>query len=227
MSDPTKKTSTATNPLAKPKFKGERETLIGVVDGYPGLVKHIQARRLRDGVDLVPWCFSDPNLESGVCNPNLPLKENEPHLCSLHKSCLIAKLLSCGIKCDPFKAREKPYEEVLAEADALFDQEPEDSTPEERDELLDRQTIRAQAHAVTLQPPPNAFRKNSVRKLILDILSRDWISLKDLKAVVATTGKMNVRRLDLILHNVTSIATQEEKGYRIVESNGKYKAFRR
>ena len=49
--------------------------------------------------------------------------------------------------------------------------------------------------------------------------------LADLKAIISS--KHGIRRLDLILHNVTSIATQEQHAYRIVESGGKFKAFRR
>ena len=226
MQGPPKTNSIATNPLAKPKFRGDPEKLVEVVDGYAGLADYLRSERAK-GRRMIPWCFSDPNLESGVCNPGVPLdpKKNESHLCALHKACLVAKLLSCSIPCNPFEARERPYEEILADADQLFDQEPEDSTPEVRDTLVDRQTIRAEAHAINLQMPVNPFRNNSVRKLILDILSRDWVSLADLKAIISS--KHGIRRLDLILHNVTSIATQEQHAYRIVESGGKFKAFRR
>jgi hypothetical protein len=215
----TSSTSIATNPLAKPKFKGDREKLVEIVDGYPGLADYLRKRQ------IVPRCFSDPNLESGVCNPHLPLKGNEPHLCAFHKSCLVAKLLSNGIKCSPFEAREKPYEEILAEADALFDQPPDEDAPGETDETKDRQTIRGHALSISLQPPLNPFRKNSIRRLVLDILSRDWISLADLKAVLMS--KKGIKRLDLIVHQVTSIATQEHYGYRIIESMGRFKAFKR
>jgi hypothetical protein len=215
----TSTTSIATNPLAKPKFKGDREKLVEIVDGYPGLADYLRKRQ------IVPRCFSDPNLESGVCNPHLPLKGNEPHLCAFHKSCLVAKLLSCGIKCGPFEAREKPYEEILASADALFDQPPEDETFVDMDETKDRQTIRGQALSISLQSPVNPFRKNSIRRLVLDILSRDWISLTDLKAVLLS--KKGIKRLDLIVHQVTSIATQDHYGFRIIEALGRFKAFRR
>jgi hypothetical protein len=222
LATPTTTTSSiVTNPLAKPKFKGDREKVVEIVDGYPGLAEYIRKRQ------IVPRCFSDPNLESGVCNPGLALdpKKNEPHLCAFAKSCLVAKLLSCGIKCSPFEAREKPYEEVLAEADALFDQEPDEETPGEADETKDRQIIRGHSLSISLQPPVNPFRKNSIRRLVLDILARDWISLSDLKAVLMS--KKGIKRLDLIVHQVTSIATQEHYGYRIIESMGRFKAFKR
>lgn len=218
--EPLKTSSIATNPLAKPKFKGDREKLVEIVDGYPGLAEHLRQRK------IVPYsCFSDPDLESGVCNPHLPLKGGEPHLCSIYKTCLVAKLLSCGIPCSPFEARDKTYEEILADADALFDQPPEETTPEAADEVRDRQQIRGQALSISLQPPVNPFRKNSIRRLILEVLSRDWISLNDLKAILIS--KKGARRLDLIIHQVTSIATQESYGYRIIEAMGKYKAFLR
>lgn len=208
------------NPLARPKFKGDREKLVEIVDGYPGLAEYLRKRSM-----IPKGCFSDPNLESGVCNPHLPLKDNEPHLCALHKSCLVAKLLSSGIPCSAFEARDKPYEEVLAEADALFDQPLEDDTPEANDEAKDRQVIRAHALSISLLPPVNPFRKNSIRRLVLDIFSRDWITLNDLKAILQS--KKGIRRLDLIIHQVTSVATQEHYGYRIIESMGRFKAFKR
>lgn len=219
-------TSIATNPFAKPKFKGDREKLIEMIDGFEGLAEYLRTEQAKGRV-LVPPCFSDPDLESGVCNPNLPLKACEPHLCSMHKSCLVAKLLSSGIKADFMAAREQPYEEILAEADALFDQQLEEEAPGyQADEIKDRQAIRGQSLSISLQPPENPFRKNSIRRLVLDILARDWISLNDLKAILATTRGV-IRRLDLIIHQVTSIATQESYGYRIIESMGRYKAFRR
>lgn len=214
------KKTTATNPLAKPRFQGDREKLVEIVDGKPGTAEHLREKK------LIPYsCFSDPDLESGVCNPLLPLKDGEPHLCALYKSCLIAKLLSRGIKVDFMDARERPYEEILAEADQLFDHPPEEDTPATEDDR-DRHVIRGQVLSISLQPPVNPFRRNSIRRFALDVLSRDWVSFKDLKAIL-TTSKHGVRRLDLIIHQVTSIATQEQFGYRIVESMGKYKAFRR
>lgn len=225
MESPKKTPSIATNPLAKPKFKGDREKLVEIVDGYPGLADYLRSERAK-GKQLIPYsCFSDPDLESGVCNPHLPLKPGEPHLCSLHKTCLVAKLLSCGVRVDYMAARERPYEEILAEADALFDQQPEEDAPEAGDEIKDRQTIRGHSLSISLQPPENPFRRNSIRRLVLDILSRDWITLNDLKAILMS--KKGIRRLDLIIHQVTSIATQESYGYRIIESMGKYKAFKR
>ena len=216
-----KKSTTVINPLAKPKFKGDREKLVEIVDGHPGLAEHLRENK------LIPYsCFSDPDLESGVCNPHLPLRDGEPHLCALHKSCLIAKLLSRGIRVDFMDARERPYEEILAEADQLFDHPSEDEEQPAGEEDKDRQTIRGQVLSISLQPPLNPFRRNSIRRFALDILTRDWVSFKDLKAIL-TSSKHGVRRLDLIIHQVTSIATQEQFGYRIVESMGKYKAFKR
>lgn len=224
--EPKKTSSIATNPLAKPKFKGDREKLIEIIDGFPGLANHLRSEQAKGHV-LVPNCFSDPDLESGVCNPNLPLKACEPHLCSMHKSCLVAKLLSAGVKMDTVATREQPYEEILAEADVLFDQPPEEEASDyQADEVKDRQAIRGHSLSISLQPPDNPFRKNSIRRLVLDILARDWISLNDLKAILASTRGI-IRRLDLIIHQVTSIATQESYGYRIIESMGRYKAFRR
>ena len=210
--------------MARPKFQGDKDHLIEIVDGYPGLAKHLKAKRAA-GQEHVPFCLSDPNLESGVCNPHLPLKPGEAHMCAFVKTCLVAKMLSCGIQTDFMTAADKPYEEILAEADALFDQPAEEEGTSTSDEIKDRQLIRGHSLSISLQPPVNPFRKHSIRRLVLDILSRDWISLSDLKAILTSTK--GIRRLDLIIHQVTSVATQENYGYRIIEAMGRYKAFKR
>lgn len=220
MDDP-KTPSTVTNPKAQPTFKGDKKRLIALIDG-----------RLMDGrpVDypdeLIPSCFGDPNLESGICNPLLPLRDGEPHLCAVHKSCLVAKMLSRGVAVDFMRVREKPYEEVLAEADQLFDQPPEEPEADQSDETRDRHVVRASAISVGLQPPPNPYRRSSLRRWVLDILAQDWISLKDLKAALRAK-KDGIRRIDLVIGQVTSMGSQESHGYRIIESMGRYKAFRR
>lgn len=213
----TKIPSTATNPRSRPKFRGDKKRLIGLIDGKRGVVYPDK---------LIPFCYSDPNLESGVCNPLLPLRDGEPHLCALYKSCLAAKLLSEGVAVNYMEARDRPYEEILADADQLFDRPSDDTDATNQTEILDRNTIRAHALSITLQPPPNPFRRNSLRRSVLDILSRDWVSLNDLKAILLTK-KGEIRRADLVISQVTSLSTQETSGYRIVESMGRYKAFRR
>jgi len=205
------------NPLAHPKFKGDRKKLVSLVDGKLGV-------EVPD--KLIPACFSDPNLESGICNPLLPLKKGEPHLCALHKSCLIAKLLSRSIQFPFMEARNKSYEEILSEADQLFDCPPEEDPSIADTERQDRQSLRAQVLSVPLEPPFNPFRRNSLRRFLLEILSQDWISMRDLRAILMSK-KEGIRRFDLVIGQVTSLGTQEHHGYRIVESAGKYKAFRR
>lgn len=213
--DDLKNPSTVTNPQARPTFRGDKKRLIALIDGRPGA-------KYPD--DLIPPCFGDPNLESGICNPLLPLRDGEPHLCAVAKSCLAAKMLSHGIPIEYSTARDRPYEEILAEADQLFDQPPETAT--DGDEVRDRNVLRASAVSVRLQQPVNPYRRNSLRRWVLEILSHDWISLQDLKAALRTK-KDGIRRIDLVIGQVTSLGSQESHGYRILESSGKYKAFQR
>lgn len=203
------------NEIARPEFRGDKQRLIQVVEGLSDKVSAAQ----------IPPCFSDPNLESGICNPQLPLQDGEPCECVFAKSCLVAKLLSVNIQINALKCVKKPYEQVLAEADELFERQ----QPLEADastEQTDRQHIRAHVASLPLQPPLNPFRKNSLRRLVLDILIRDWITLGDLKAAVLSLRK-EASRLDSVIGQVTSLSTQEENSYRIVESFGRFKAFRK
>lgn len=202
------------NEIAKPEFKGDRQRLIQIVEGITEPVNSEQ----------IPPCFSDPNLESGICNPQLPLAEGEPCECAFSKSCLVAKLLSVNIPINAVKCAQKPYEQVLAEADELFERQQQPIESDATTEQADRQHLRAHVASVSLQPPPNTFRKNSLRRLVLDILIRDWITLGDLKAAVLSLRK-DAARIESVIGQVTSLTTQEANGYRIVESFGKYKAF--
>lgn len=204
------------NEIAKPEFRGDKLRLIRAVEGF--------GEDFTDA-NTIPPCHSDPNLESGICNPQLPLTSSEPCECVFAKSCLVAKLLSCGIPVNVAKAAQKPYEQVLAEADELFERQ--QRSVQEADpsiELVDRQHARAHVASIPLQPPVNPFRRHSLRRLVLDLLIRDWTTLGDLKAAVLSV-RNDAARLDTVIAQVTSLATQETNNYRIVESFGKYKAF--
>lgn len=209
-----KKPKIASAGLARPEFRGDKRRLIQVVHGST-LVPN----------DKIPYCFSDPNLESGICNPNLPLREGEPGFCALAKSCLVAKALAVKIPVDSFKCGEKEYDEILAECDALFDIE-NAPQPNPAMESSDRQKLRGHAVSISVMAPSNPFRKRSLRRAVLDILSQNWISLADLKAAMLSLNT-DAKRLDLTISQITSIASQEDNGYRIVEAFGKFKAFHR
>jgi len=202
--------------IPNPQFAGNKELLIKVIEGREGQGK------------IIPNCFSDPLLESGTCNPLLPLRSGEPCLCAFHKSCFAAKLLSYKIPAKEIinNGKNLTYEELLALGDVVFDQSPIEPTVSEAEETKTRQKLRAQVVSMNLSPARNPFRKNSLRFIILDILSRDWISLKDLRAAVIVL-KPSTKCLDLVVGQVTNIATQEQNCYRIVETFGKYRAFRR
>ena len=208
--------------IANPQFKGDRSLLVKVLEGKVG--------------QTPPPCFSDPDLESGVCNPMLPLRRDEPFLCAFHKSCLAARLIASQV---PFQRVKEiagsrspstspltQYEELLAEGDVIFDRPPIEPSIDENEEILIRQKLRAQVVAMNLTPVRNSFRKKSLRFIILDILNREWISLDELRAAVIAI-KPSTKCLDLVIGQVTNIATQERNGYRIVEAFGKYRAFGR
>lgn len=203
------------NEIAKPEFKGDKQRLIQIVEGTNEPVL----------AESIPYCFSDPNLESGICNPHLPLQEGEPCECVFAKSCLVAKLLAENISINAVKCAKKPYEQVLAEADELFEKQQSEHV-DVSTEQLDRQHLRAHTTSISLQKPNNPFRKNSLCRLVLDILIRDWITLGDLKAAVLSLRK-DAARIDSIIGKVTSLITQEANGYRILESFGKFKAFKK
>jgi len=210
------------NEIAKPQFKGDKKRLIQVVEGMTGPLVN------QNGKSIIPPCFSDPNLESGVCNPLLPLRvdRGEPCECIFVKSCLVAKLLSVNIPINAVKAAHKPYEQVLAEADELFEQRQEQEKVDPNVEIRDRQHLRAHVASIVLQPPLNPFRKNSLRRLVLDLMTKDWITLGDLKAAVLAL-RPDAARLDQVIQQVTALTAQEAGNYRILEQFGKYKSFRK
>lgn len=206
------------NEIARPEFKGDKERLIQIVEQLASPIKDPK---------IIPPCFSDPNLESGVCNPQLPLRENELAECVFAKSCLVAKLLSCSIPIQAVKCAKKSYAEVLAESDELFERQqtlnPPDMVTNEAD---DRQKLRGHGASIPLQPPVNPFRKNSLRRLVLDVMTRNWVSLGDLKATLFSLVP-DATRIDQAIAQVFFVGTQEANNYRVVEAFGKYKAFRR
>lgn len=197
--------------IAEPRFKGDKRALVKMVEGH-----NIPAA-------TIPACFSDPDLESGMCNPNMPLRCGEAYQCSVAKSCLAAKLASLG-QVLPENIKSRSYSEILADADILFEGRtlPEISITEDADRL----ELRAFVFSIPLRPPKNPFRADSMRRQILDILSRGWISLADLKARLLTM-RADVRRLDLVISQVTSITSQEMYSYRIIEAHGRYRAVER
>lgn len=208
-------------------FRGDKEKLIEIIDGYPGL-----ANRLRTQPGLIPPCFSHADLNSGICNPRIPLRPNEPHLCALHKSCLVAKMLAAGRSCRVVAMRDMPYDDVVAlasEDDTLFtDTTSAAVNPPNRAQSVgqeDRQRIRAAVASMSLEPPKNPYRRRSVRRFVFDILSTRWISLADLRAAILAYTKTS--RPDWVIAQVTSVAAQSTYGYRIVEADGLFRAFRR
>lgn len=215
MKDQKKKNKLSGNDIPNPRFRGDKKLIVKAVEG-------------RDCHDkIIPVCFSDPKLESGMCNPLLPIREEEPCLCAFHKSCLIAKLLSHKVSISANEIiKGQTYEELLAVGDEIFDHPQSEPTMDEVDEIRTRQKLRAQIVSMNLEAVKNPFRQNSLRHIILDVLSRDWISLKDLKATVIAL-KPNTKCLDLVIGQVTNIATQEHNKYRIIEAFGQYRAFGR
>lgn len=198
-------------------FKGNKGYLVRLIEGKVGQES------------IIPQCFSDPDLLSGECNAMMPVHNPDSFLCAFSKSCLVAKLISKKVKVDLEKAPSQSYEQLLADGDALFEQESEPAVVvlPENDEITARQKLRAHVVSISIAPPPiNPFRKNSLRSIILDILSRDWITLGELRAAVVAL-KPNIKCLDLVIGQVTNIATQEQNGYRVVEAFKKYRAFNR
>lgn len=207
-----KKTTEPITKIAEPRFKGDKCALVKQVEGH------------NIPPTTIPSCFSDPDLESGMCNPNMPLRCGEAYQCSVAKSCLVAKLASLG-QSVPSDIKNKSYSEILAEADILFEGRAlpaSDSSTEDADRL----ELKAFVFSIPLKPPKNPFRADSMRRQILDILSRGWISLADLKARLLTM-RADVRRLDLAISQATSIASQEAYNYRIIEIYGRYRAVER
>lgn len=208
-----KNSSFVTNERAVPQFEGDRGRLIEEVQGVTISDKSM------------PPCFSDPNLESGVCNPHEPLSPAEPCQCALYKSCLVAKMIASGISIRSTDARSMEYDEILAGADILFDKEAEQYLTNEN-EGVDRYHLRAHAVGISLRRSINSYRKNSMRRLIFDILSENWTTLIDLKAQIKA-AKNDVENIDVVLSQVTTLTAQEERGYRVMESFGRYKIFKR
>lgn len=198
--------------IAEPRFAGDREALVKSVEG-------------RDiASSCLPTCFSDPDLESGMCNPNMPLRCGESYQCAVAKSCLVAKLASLG-QAVTEETGAQSYSEILANADILFEGRTLPEASSLSDEI-DRLELRAFVFSIPLQPPRNPFRTDSLRRQVLDILSRTWISLDDLRARLLTL-RADIRRLDLVVSQVTSITSQEMYGYRILEMYGRYRAVER
>jgi hypothetical protein len=204
------------NDIARPEFKGDKQRLIEIVEGLSESIP----------TSKIPPCFSDPNLESGVCNPQLPLHEGEPYECALAKSCLVAKLLSMNIPINAIHCSKKSYEQVLAESDELFarQESPQYNAVQEQN---DRQRVRAHGVSISLQPAVNPFRRDSLRRLVLDIFIRNWTTLGDVKATVLSLRKEAATKVDAVIAQVTALTAQEAHGYRIVESFGRYKCFKR
>ena len=201
---------------AEPRFRGDKERLIHLVDAA------------KCPASVIPTCFGDPDFESGMCNPNMPLRPGETFQCAVSKSCLVAKMITAHIAVKPTEARERSYQDILADADALFDEPSSDATDNDpATEGSDRNALRAHAVSISLsKPPPNPYRRGSMRRLVLDILGREWIALPDLKARMLSL-KADIRRFDLIVGQVTSVSSQETYGYRILETFGRYKAVAR
>jgi hypothetical protein len=210
----TKRETNRSSEIPNPRFHGDKKLLIKAVEKRDCHSK------------IIPKCFSDPLLESGVCNPLLPLKKEEPHLCAFHKSCLVALLISHKVSAGDIIQPGQSYEELLAIGDEIFDVVPPEPTVGKEEDASIRQKLRAHIVSMNLAPVKNPFRKNSLRNIILDVLSRDWISLNDLCAAVIAL-KPGTKCLDLVIGQVTNIATQEQMCYRIVEAFGKYRAFGR
>lgn len=195
-----------------PAFKGDRAALVRTVDG------------VTLSGDIIPPCFSDPDLESGQCNPHVPLRPGEVVLCALHKSCLAAKMLAARLPLKPKDLIGKTYDDVLLTADALF--EGEHPKVAESTVNTDREQLRGFLFSLSLQPATNPFRLHSIRWHIFEALSKEWVTLSDLRTQLRLL-KVSERRLEAALAYVTTLTTQETYGYRIVEVYGKYRCYSR
>lgn len=194
---------------ASPTFVGDKVRLVKTVDGKDC------------NPAVIPPCFSDPDLTSGQCNPNVPLKDGEQHLCSLHKSCLVAKMLSCRIPISPRDLVGKSYDSILLTADDLFD-----NSTEGRTAPVDREQLRGFLFSLDFKNPKNPFRLHSTRWHILEALSKGWTNVETIIAQLRLM-KVSERRIESSLLYVTAITTQECYQYRILEQHGQYRAFAR
>jgi hypothetical protein len=190
----------------------ERLRLIERVENLP---------RLDPNRVTLPACFKDPDISSGVCNPLLPLKPGEPCECSLARSCLVGRLQLDNADLDIDQFRDMPYEAILTMADGVWA-----AIETQKREESDRQKLRAHVASLRLSPPNNPFRPGSLRHFIVDALSKEWLAIPSLLAKIKVSLP-DAKHTDLVLDFVTSVASQEANGYRIVESAGTYRSFAR
>lgn len=202
-------------PRFEPATKLARPTL---TTDRAKIVRAVQGKIIPDS--KIPACFSDPHLDSGVCNPHLPLRHGEKIQCALVKSCLAAKLCAAGLV-DIQTAMDSTYDALLAHGDSLFDQQ---QVPP-GDEFTDRQKLRGHVVSMPVVPPVNPYRKNSLRRAVLDLLIHDWMTVTEIRSHLIKNA--SAQRIDTAIAQVTSLVAQESHNYRVVESLGKYKAFRR
>lgn len=169
----------------------------------------------------MPRCFTDPDISSGVCNPLLPLRPDEPCECALARSCLIARLLKDDKSIPLAELKDRPYDEILTRADNVWS-----ALQAHKQEEADRQKVRVHVASAKMAPAVNPFRIGSLRHFIVETLAKDWTALSDLLADIAMHVP-DAKNVDLVLDYVTSITSQEQHGYRIMESGGLYKCFAR
>jgi hypothetical protein len=169
----------------------------------------------------LPKCFGGPDISSGVCNPTLPLEDDEPFECALARSCLIYRLLRDDPSLSLEQLRQLPYEAILTMADGVWT-----AIQAAKQEESDRQRLRAHVASVRLSLVKNPYRPGSLRYLIVDALSKEWLSIVDLQAKIKVSMP-DAKNVGLVLDFVTSITSQEAGGYRIVESSGQHRCFAR
>lgn len=124
--------------------------------------------------------------------------------------------------------RDTPYADILASVaddESLFSASSE--PPGTGDANADAQRIRATLAVLPTQVcrPTNPYRRRSIRRFAFELLATRWISLADLRAAIGAYAR--TARADWVIAQITSITAQVSHGYRIVEANGQFKAFRR
>lgn len=169
----------------------------------------------------MPGCFSNPDISSGVCNPLLPLRQDEPCECALARSCLIRRLLKDDSSIPLAELKDRPYDEILTRADSVWA-----AVQAYKQEESDRHMVRAHVASAKMAPAVNPFRVGSLRHFIIETLTKNWMTTADLLAEISVHVP-DAKNVALVLDYVTSITSQEEHGYRIIESAGQYKCFSR
>jgi hypothetical protein len=169
--------------------------------------------------ELIPPCFSDPDLTSGVCNPNVPLKPGEAFLCRLHGSCLVAKLLASKAIPDPATVKNLPYNERLLTLR-------EDRAVQHQPDEHDRDRLRISLLTWGMRAAVNPFRAKSSKWHAFEILRSQWTTLKHLRQQLRLLT-FTKESIELALLTVTALPNQELHGYRIVESQQEYRVYAR